>query len=137
MSKAKYFKFTSIILITFAQFSSLSCNNQRSGEKTDSRVYRAGGKKEEQKSKKIDEEEAKKLVLQSYKKIFSSLFFLNEIDQEFFHPPMVRMDELRVNLFGPNTWRITNFPAAGTYFEARVDRNSGAVEWIKIGYASE
>lgn len=137
MSKIINHKHACIILSIFSCSFYLACNNHRAGEKTDSRVSKSESKEEDQKSKKIDEEQAKELVLQSYKKIFSSLFFLNDIDKTYFHPPMVRKDELRASLSAPSSWRITNFPTAGTYFEARVDRNSGAVEWIQMGYASE
>lgn len=134
MSRSKHLH----ILFVMATLSfSASCKNRRTGEKADPNVSKSDARKKEQKSKRLGEEEAKKLVLQSYKKIFSSLYFLNDIDQEFFHPPPVLKDELRATLSEPNSWRITNFPMGGTYFEARVDRNSGAVEWIQMGYASE
>lgn len=137
MSRAKNLNQTTFAFIFFASFYSLSCKNQKTGEERDSRASISEAKAKDQESKKIDEEQAKELVLQSYKKIFSSLFFFNEVDQKYFHPPTVRNDELRASLSEPNFWSITNFPAAGTYFEARVDRSSGAVEWIKIGYACE
>lgn len=126
-----------LAFLLFLPAGSLACTRNQSGEKPTSAAPSPVPRKDKAKSNKTSKDEAINLVLKNYDKVFSSLFLHSDLDNEYFHPPKMHASELSINPATPSTWTVSYSPEAGFYFEARVDRRSGFVEWVDIGFASE
>lgn len=88
-------------------------------------------------SAKVSGDQAKTLVAQNYGKIFRPLYMYAPLENDKLQLPEMKAEEFQVVKEDPVYWYVSYEPEAGFWFEARVEKDHGTVEWITVDFAAE